>query len=180
MPFPENIFLCTDSDQGVKVAKITKAHHTGLQVDSLAASVAFYRDVLGFEEVFSWNPKAPYIGELVGYPDVDLHAAILRIPGSDVFLELLEYRNVERTAVDTRTANPGTAHVAFFVDNLEELYEELRSAGIPSVSKPVSPTIGPNKGGLVVYMIDPDGIRVELIQSKRSFGDYHGDEGGSC
>ena len=100
------------------MAAITRPHHTGLQVADLARSVAFYRDVLGFEEVFSWNPQAPYIGELVGYPDVDIHAAILRPPDSDVFLELLEYRNVERTPVDTRTANPGTAHIAFFVDDL--------------------------------------------------------------
>jgi lactoylglutathione lyase len=154
------------------MAQITKAHHTGLQVRSLDRSLAFYRDVLGFEEVFRWNPQAPYIRELVGYPDADLHVAILRMPGSDTFLELLEYRNVTREAVDTSTANPGTAHVAFFVDDLEALYRELDDRGVGSVSKPVTPTIGPNKGGRAVYMIDPDGIRVELIQSSRGFGEY--------
>jgi catechol 2,3-dioxygenase-like lactoylglutathione lyase family enzyme len=114
------------------MAQITQAHHTGLQVESLDRSIAFYRDVLGFEETFRWNPRAPYIGELVGYPDVDLHAAILKMPGSSTFLELLEYRNVERAPVDTSTANPGTAHIAFFVDDLDTLYEELRSKGIAS------------------------------------------------
>ena len=157
------------------MAAITRPHHTGLQVADLARSVAFYRDVLGFEEVFSWNPQAPYIGELIGYPDVDLHAAILRPPDSAVFLELLEYRNVERTPVDTRTANPGTAHIAFFVDDLDALYVDLTARGVASVSAPVSPTIGPNKGGRAVYMIDPDGIRVELIQSARTFADYEGE-----
>ncbi|SRR5579875_315171 len=162
------------------MAQITKAHHTGLQVRSLDRSVAFYRDVLGFEEVFRWNPRAPYIGELVGYPEVDLHSAILAMPGSDVFLELLEYRNVPREPVDTSTANPGTAHIAFFVDDLDGLYEQLHARGVGSVSKPVTPTIGPNKGGRAVYMIDPDGIRVELIESSRGFGDYVPVEGGCC
>jgi sugar lactone lactonase YvrE len=37
------------------------------------------------------------------------------------------------------------------------------------VSPPVTPTIGPNKGGRAVYMIDPDGFRVELIQSSMGF-----------
>ena len=157
------------------MAAITRPHHTGLQVADLARSVAFYRDVLGFEEVFAWNPQAPYIGELVGYPDVDLHAAILRPPNSEVFLELLEYRNVERTPVDTRTANPGTAHIAFFVDDCDALFADLQARGVPSVSAPVTPTIGPNKGGRAVYMIDPDGIRVELIQSARTFGEYEGE-----
>ena len=154
------------------MAAITRSHHTGLQVRDLQRSVAFYRDLLGFEVVFAWNPKAPYIGELVGYPDVDLHAAILRPPNSEVFLELLEYRDVERTPVDTRTANPGTAHIAYFVDDLDTFYADLVAKGVESVSTPVTPTIGPNQGGRAVYMIDPDGIRVELIQTKQSFGDY--------
>jgi lactoylglutathione lyase len=106
---------------------------------------------------------------------VDIHAAILRPPNSEVFLELLEYRNVERTPVDTRTANPGTAHIAFFVDDLDALFADLQGRGVPSVSAPVTPTIGPNKGGRAVYMIDPDGIRVELIQSARTFAEYEGE-----
>ena len=43
--------------------QITKAHHTGFTVRSLERSLAFYRDLLGFEVVFQWNPQAPYIGE---------------------------------------------------------------------------------------------------------------------
>jgi lactoylglutathione lyase len=158
------------------MASITKAHHTGFQVADLERSVAFYRDILGFEIAFAWNPQADYIRELVGYPGADIHAAILRLPGSDVFLELLEYRNVERTPVDTRTANPGTAHIAFFVDDLDTLYSDLTTRGVRSVSAPVTPTIGPNEGGRAVYLIDPDGIRVELIQTRRSFAEYAAQE----
>jgi lactoylglutathione lyase len=157
------------------MASITKAHHMGLQVADLEQSLAFYRDVLGFRVVFAWNPQADYIRELVGYPDADIHAAVLRLPGSDVVLELLEYRNVERAPVDTRTANPGTAHIAFFVDDLDTLYAELVDRGVRSVSEPVTPTIGPNEGGRAVYLIDPDGIRVELIQTPRSFTEYAAD-----
>jgi lactoylglutathione lyase len=79
---------------------------------------------------------------------------------------------VERTPVDTRTANPGTAHTAYYVDDLDALYADLVARGVKSVSPPVTPTIGPNQGGRAVYLIDPDGIRVELIQSRQSFADY--------
>jgi hypothetical protein len=91
------------------------------------------------------------------------------MPNSEVFLELLEYRNVEKAPVDTRTANPGTAHIAFFVDDCDALYQELTAKGVRSVSPPVTPTIGPNEGGRAVYMIDPDGVRVELITTRRTF-----------
>lgn len=157
------------------MARITKAHHTGLTVKSLDRSIAFYRDLLGFEVVFAWNPKAPYIAELVGYPDVDLHGAILRIPNSDVFLELLEYRGVAQVGVDMANGNVGNAHIAFNVDELDPLYQRLKSSGVDSVSAPVTPTIGPNRGGRAVYLIDPDGFRVELIETARGFGQYDPD-----
>jgi lactoylglutathione lyase len=154
------------------VVGITKAHHTGLTVASLQRSLAFYCGILGFEVLFQWNPREPYLGELVGYPDVDMHAAIVRLPGTDVALELLEYRNVDKAAIDPANANPGTSHLAFFVDSLDEYYEELCSRGVAAVSPPVTPTIGPNKGGRAVYMIDPDGFRVELIETAGGFADY--------
>ena len=154
------------------MAGIVKGHHTGFTVRSLECSLAFYRDLLGLEVVFQWNPQADYLRELVGYPEVDLHAAVLRIPGSDTFLELLEYRKVGDASVDMANGNIGNGHIAFTVDELDPLYERLMAAGVKSVSKPVTPTIGPNKGGRAVYMIDPDGFRVELIQTARSFGEY--------
>ena len=58
--------------------------------------------------------------------------------------------------------------MCFYVEALDELYEVLVGAGVRSVSEPVTPTVGPNAGGRAVYMIDPDGIRVELVQTSRS------------
>lgn len=154
------------------MASIVSAHHVGLTVASLDRSINFYGGILGFEVVFRWNPKADYIGQLVGYPNVDLHAAILRMPGTEVFLELLEYRNVESGAIDPANGNAGTVHIAFRVDDVDALHEMLLARGVSAVSAPITPTIGPNEGGRAVYMIDPDGVRVELIQSPRRFDEY--------
>ena len=155
---------------------ILRPHHAGIQVADLERSVHFYRDILGFELVFQWNPQAEYIRKVTGYPEADIHVAVLKMPGADVYLEILEYRDVEKAPVDTRTANPGTAHIAFYTDDCDGLYAELTAKGVPSVSEPVTPSIGPSRGGRAVYMIDPDGIRVEFIQSSRSFGDFSSEE----
>lgn len=152
--------------------RVIRAHHTGLTVLSIDRSLEFYRDLLGFEVLFRWNPRAPYIAELVGYPTVDLHAAILRIPDSEVFLELVEYRNISESPVDPMNGKAGTAHVAFLVDKLDDLFANLESRGVSFVSRPVTPTIGPNKGGRAVYLLDPDDIRVELIETSGSFQTY--------
>ena len=146
------------------MGEIVGHHHTGIQVTDLDTSLEFYSDLLGLELVLRWNRQAPYIEEFSGYSGVDMHGAILRLPNSDSILEILEYRNVERQAIDPATANPGTAHLAFRVDDCDSLYERLTSMGVGSVSRPVTPTIGPNKGGRTVMMLDPDGFRIELMQ----------------
>lgn len=132
----------------------------------------FYEENLGFERVERWSLSHPYVQRVVGYhPDVTLEIALLRIPESELFLEILEYRGVDGQAVDPATANPGTAHFCLFVDDLEALYEELTLKGVEFVSEVETPTWGPNEGGRLVYMKDPDGIRVELVQTaKRSDG----------
>lgn len=144
---------------------ILAGHHTGLQVADLERSLRFYRDLIGLEVVSTRIITEPYIGELVGYAGVELRSAFLAIPGGDHMLELIEYRNVPRAAIDPQTSNPGTAHVCFVVDDLPTLHRRLVAAGTKSMSpEPIAPTHGPNVGRLVVYMADPDGIRVELLQ----------------
>lgn len=138
--------------------------HTGLQVADLERSLGFYRDLLGLELYATRVAAEPYMEELVGYPGVELHVAFLRLPGTEHVLELLEYRNVPRTAVDTGTANPGTAHICLAVEDLTGLHRALADSGIEFVSDPVIVTAGANEGRMVVYAKDPDGIRVELLQ----------------
>ena len=157
---------------GVVLMRIIQGHHTGLAVSSLTRSLHFYQNLLKFELMFSWNPKAEYLSTVTGYKDADFHIAVLKVPGIDYFIELLEYNNADVIEVDHRNGNPGIAHIAFKVDNLEEWYEYLKSEKIESISEPVVPEIGPNKGGRLVYMVDPDGYRVELIETSSNFGDY--------
>jgi catechol 2,3-dioxygenase-like lactoylglutathione lyase family enzyme len=148
--------------------EIEGVSHFGIQVADLERSVPFYRDALGLELVTRWTRTEEYIQELVGYPGVELRVAVFRLPCSEAFLEVLEYGNVERQAIDPSTANPGTAHLCLYVRDLDALHERLLAGGTRFVSGIKTPTVGPNAGGKVVYMLDPDGIRVELLQTTKT------------
>lgn len=154
--------------------------HFGIHVSDLDRSIAFYRDLLGLEQIAHWVRDQPYIQELVGYPGVELHVAVFRFPGSESFLEVLEYRNVEKQAVDASNANPGTAHFCVYVPDLDALHARLVANGVSFVSGVKSPTVGPNSGAKVVYLIDPDGIRIELLETRLTLaGELRAHPGGS-
>jgi lactoylglutathione lyase len=146
--------------------------HIGIQVRDLERSVRFYAEHLGFKPVLRASRSEPYVQKVVGYfPDVTLEIAELEIPGTEVRLEIVEYRGVEGTPVDPATANPGTVHFSLFVQDLDEMYVRMRARGVEFVSTVQTSTAGPLTGGKVVYLKDPDGIRVELVETrKRSDG----------
>jgi catechol 2,3-dioxygenase-like lactoylglutathione lyase family enzyme len=147
------------------VGEVTALEHVAIQVSDIERSVRFYREHLGFELLFRVSRNEPYVQRVVGYhPDVTLEIAELSIPGTDVRLEIIEYRDVESAPIDPATANPGTMHFSLFVDDLMEIYERLSSVGVGFVSEPQRSVAGHLKGGIVVYMKDPDDIRGELVQ----------------
>ena len=146
--------------------KIIGAEHTSFTVSDLDRSLEFYVGWLGLE-VIHIRPeiKNRYFREIVGFPEGVIRGAFLRIPGSEHRLELFEYLEPRGTPADVRTNNPGSAHVAFFVEDVRAAYEELAARGVRFRSPPVDLDEGPNVGGVSVYMLDPDGITLELFQA---------------
>jgi lactoylglutathione lyase len=138
--------------------------HVGVQVSDLERSRTYYRDVIGLTEIEHLVRDEPYLEQVTGYPGVTLAISLLREPSSGTILEVLEYRGVERTPIDPATANPGTGHMCFVVDDVDAVYARALAAGHGAVNPPVTPTAGRWIGGRIVYLLDPDGFRVELVQ----------------
>ena len=156
-------------------------YHTGVTVSSLDRSLAFYRDLLGFEIVGTRTAREPYIQRLVDAPGATLQIALLRVPGSPHLLELLEYVGVERREAAARPRDPAAAHLCLFVRDLAGLYSRLQAAGRAVLSEPQTATAGRNAGASIVYVRDPDGFWVELMEDpKYSPGDAASGAGGNA
>ena len=145
--------------------------HTGISVSDLERSIAFYRDDLGLELITQWDSSQEYLRTVVGFPDAELRIALLRVPaaagvgaGPGHHIELLEYRVPRGQRGDARTCNPGNAHVAFVVEDLDRVYAELSVKGVRFKSAPVAITHGRNTGAKAVYLLDPDDVTLELVQ----------------
>jgi catechol 2,3-dioxygenase-like lactoylglutathione lyase family enzyme len=94
-----------------------------------------------------------------------MEAVVLRIAGSTFAVELVHFGHVSAQAADARNAASGTAHLAVAVADIEDMRRRVEEAGYELLSDPVVPTIGPIRGGKVVLVLGPEGIRVELIES---------------
>lgn len=138
-------------------------HHTALHVSDIERSARFYVEGLGLTRLNAWT-SGPYVGELYGRPGVKVKALMLT-PGDGTFrLELVQVEDPP-PAVNPSEAQPGTAHLAFTDIDVRKVYGRMTALGHRALSEPVAPTSGPVSGGLLVYLLDPDGNRVELIQA---------------
>jgi len=143
---------------------ITGFFHGGITVKDMEASLKFYRDGLQLEVEFDVINSADYLRTVVAMPFSEIRIVYLRIPNSG-FVELLEYRGVERHSASARPADFGGGHLCLYVDDIEAISTRMQKLGYSSRSdKPVDIVAGPNIGAKVIYMIDPDGYFIELFQ----------------
>ena len=70
--------------------RIVAADHTGITVSNLERSLAFWRDVLGFEFSHSAHQKGERPEQITGVKGADLKLAVLKTPSGHK-IELLEY-----------------------------------------------------------------------------------------
>ena len=137
-------------------------HHFGFTVSDLQASADFYA-MFGAEEIAGGRFHGNSIDDALGVKDADLHVKLLRI--GSVVIELLEYRHADRRPFAGRNDGVGAPHVAFQVDDIHAVYDALVAKGVEAYSKPYRLTQEGFEGGYFVYLRDPDGITVELLQS---------------
>jgi catechol 2,3-dioxygenase-like lactoylglutathione lyase family enzyme len=79
-------------------------------------------------------------------------------------LEVVQYMTASGEPSDQATNRPGNSHICMLVDDLRASYHDLVTRGVQFKSEPVEITTGPNAGGLVIYLSDPDGYTLELFQ----------------
>jgi catechol 2,3-dioxygenase-like lactoylglutathione lyase family enzyme len=144
------------------------ADHTGITVSDLARSLAFWRDVLGFELSHTAHQTGEMAKEITGVAGAEIKLAVLKAPGGHK-IELLEYLAPpdRKQHVNLRPCDVGSVHVALIVDDLDAVLERIAASGWKAAGKPQTLKTGPNAGKRVVYVRDPDGTTIEFMQQPR-------------
>ena len=143
--------------------RIIATDHTGITVANLDRSLAFWRDVLGFELSHRAHHTEDLASEVTGVPGAEISLVVLK--GYGYKIELLEYlAPSDRKHVDLRPCDVGSVHVALTIDNLDAVLSAIAASHWKAAGKPQTLESGPNAGKRVIYVRDPDGTTIEFMQ----------------
>ncbi len=124
---------------------ITGLGHLAIEVKDLGASLEFYRDRLGLQEMHRLERA-----------DGTAWIVYLRITDRQ-FLELFPGADSDRApGLDAN----GTNHFCLTIDNLDVAAAKLEKAGI-ALTSPIKSGLDGNRGA---WIEDPDGNRIELME----------------
>jgi glyoxylase I family protein len=142
--------------------RIRSTGHTGITVSDLDRAVRFYRDVLGCRVSDPVRLAGPQFESLTGVAGCRIDVVFARLP--DHVIELLCYRNPPGRTSGLRPCDPGFMHVCLKVADLAQVLERVRAADFVAVGPIQVVAAGPLSGLKAVYVRDPDGVFLELIE----------------
>ena len=123
-----------------------------IAVNDMERTKQVYRDVLGFkvegETAFSADKPTQ---ALTGLAKAEVRRSRIQAPGSTLWIELVEFKGVERTPMKARIQDRGAARLQLRAENVDAVVAAMKKAGLTVVSEGgVAVPIPPNlKGALV-------------------------------
>lgn len=139
--------------------------HTNIVAHDWRRLAAFYVDVLGCKPVLPERDlRGEWIAAATGIPDVQIQGMHLRLPGcgpTGPTLEFFQYN--QPGAPPLRGINqPGLAHLAFAVDDVDAALAAVLAAGGSAVGEVVRTEIDGVGELCFAYAADPEGSIIEL------------------
>ena len=134
-------------------------HHTSLAVSDLDLGIEFYRRAFNYDVLFEERGMSHQIARMTGIPGQLCDLAQMRSPVSGHVLELIAFTGVGEG--ESKPIRPGAAHIAFYVDDLEEALSKVERLGAVRLGE-----ITEFDEGRSVYCREPAGSFFELEQLK--------------
>jgi catechol 2,3-dioxygenase-like lactoylglutathione lyase family enzyme len=144
----------------------SRLDHVSVTVSDIQRSLEFYHGLLKIPVLGRGEEDGPPVSGTGGRKSSRFLYADLEL-GEGQILELLQYLRPRRKPIHPTPYAPGGGHIGIRVTGLDGALRRLRAAGFPSRFKPInleSPSWW--AGARVVYVSDPDGTTVELVERR--------------
>jgi len=134
-----------------------------ITVADLDKTVAAYRTALGFDVTPPTRFGIDLFVRTLSGVRGEVRRSVATSPGNGQLFELMEFRDVERTPLQTRLQDPGSVRLQVMVRGINEVAAAVTKAGGAIVSDGgVRASLPPNFWGLTVRM--PDNVYMSLLE----------------
>ena len=134
--------------------------HTGIICKSLNKSLYFYKNILGLKVLQKFSDNSDYINKVSGLKKTNVKMIKLQMKSGEI-LELLSYPSIKTKLPKLSLYNVGLLHIALEVSDIEKVYKTLKKKKVKFLSEPV---ISSEKFAKVCFCLDPNNVRIELVQ----------------
>ncbi len=139
-------------------------------VGNLQKSIAFYREALNLEVVSGPGPLA---GSMLMHKahttsaSAKATAAILRLPGSNLQLQLVEFSGLPAKPMTQQLYDPGITRLSIQVRDIDKAFAQAKDHGVTVDTTSAGPvfTQRPRNNTRAVMMHDPDGFVFEFVEA---------------
>ena len=136
--------------------------HVGLVVLDIEKALKFYCDLLGLKIQGRTNEKGYFINQLLENENIELKTIKLSADDNATRIELIDFSDIKSNQnKKIKLTNAGFTHVALTVNNLDELYLQLKKANVQFNCPPQLSADGQLK---VTFCKDFEGNYLELIE----------------
>ena len=136
--------------------------HVGVVVEDLDKTLNFYLELFPFKVERKMNEGGKYLEKLLGIQDVNLISAKLSDSSGKIFLEFLEFINPKMNTSRFQKINDlGPTHFAITVEDIELIYQKLKSKNLEIIS---TPNLSEDKLAKVFFFKDINNCLVEVVQ----------------
>jgi len=143
---------------------IKSTEHFSFTVSHLEDTLHFFCDILGLKASPIAEVDNEDVQKIIKMPGARLRISIVQTPDNRK-IELIEYVKPKGKRIDLKTCNAGVGHIAFLVDNIEKMHNDLTKKGVMFNSAPVWAVGNEGKGKWgVCYLKGPDDITLELVE----------------
>ena len=145
-----------------------KPHHAAMFVSDMDRTVAWWKDIFGFEKRYEGKFFLPDYGE----------SRMFWIDAGSILIEFMEFKGLEKLDRARYWKEYGTKHISFVVENFDDFDAFVKLLEEKNVNITVRAThtaerlaaqFGPGpeyeKDSKVVFIDDPDGNTIEVQQN---------------
>ena len=149
--------------------------HTGFITKNIEKCYRFYTSLPGIKVVFPLHIEDGYvIKKLSGYENAKIKNFYIQVGGDEISqqnnlgparVEFIQYLEPEGRKIEMENNDGGNAHISIITDSIEEDYKKFAAMGLKlSELVEIEYEEGGLRGAKLLYLKDPDGRLVELMQ----------------